>query len=174
MVLQLKRFTASGNKSYTSKINDYIPTPFTMNCFCTGCMPSTAGRPPSPAATSTQQPQPAGGKHHYRLYAVIMHLGATLASGHYTAYVRASNEAAAEYLGCTRTGAAAAAAGATDSVKKAKGDKGDRAQSNGAVQSNGKGIMKYFSRSAMQQTYYHCTFVPFVANCPFVPTAELA
>ena len=76
-----------------------------------------------------------------------MHLGATLASGHYTAYVRASNEAAAEYLGCTRA-AAAAAAVATDSVKKSKGDKGDRAQSNGAVQSNGKGIMKYFSRSA--------------------------
>ena len=50
MVLQLKRFTATGNKSYTSKINDYIPTPFTISCFCSQCMGQD--NPPPPSATS--------------------------------------------------------------------------------------------------------------------------
>lgn len=84
MVLQLKRFTASGSK-YVSKINDYIPTPFIMNCFCNECMP------PQPHHQQHRQQAPEK-KHHYRLYAVIMHLGATLASGHYIAYVRASSD----------------------------------------------------------------------------------
>jgi hypothetical protein len=39
--LQLKRFTTNGNKNYMSKINDYIPTPLTMNCFCTECLQVT-------------------------------------------------------------------------------------------------------------------------------------
>ena len=110
MVLQLKRFTATGNKSYTSKINEYIPTPFTMNCFCTQCMPNGG------------EATVGSSKHHYRLYAVIMHLGATLASGHYTAYVRAG-EQALDYLQCNRS----------NSVERKN--------------KSGKGIMKYFSRS---------------------------
>lgn len=106
MVLQLKRFTATGNKNYMSKINDYIPTPLTMNCFCTECI----------NVGVKEQP-----KHHYRLYAVIMHLGATLASGHYIAYVRAS-DASGDYLNCQR-----------NSTVERK---------------NKKGILKYFSRSS--------------------------
>ena len=85
MVLQLKRFTTTGSKSYMSKINDYIPTPFTMNCFCTECIPPSKPGMPPPHESKTPP------KHLYRLYAVIMHLGATLASGHYIAYVRASD-----------------------------------------------------------------------------------
>merc|ERR1712001_467108 len=85
LVLQLKRFTAASNKSaFMSKINDFIPTPFTMNCFCTQCMPPDM--PPQPPGEASPTPP----KHHYRLFAVIMHLGATSASGHYIAYVRAS------------------------------------------------------------------------------------
>jgi ubiquitin carboxyl-terminal hydrolase 1 len=106
MVLQLKRFTATGNKNYMSKINDYIPTPLSMNCFCTECL----------QAGGKEQP-----KHHYRLYAVIMHLGATLASGHYIAYVRAS-DSTGDYLNCQR-----------NSTVERK---------------NKKGILKYFSRSS--------------------------
>ncbi len=107
MVLQLKRFTATGNKNYMSKINDYIPTPLAMNCFCTECLQVGAKEQP---------------KHHYRLYAVIMHLGATLASGHYIAYVRAS-DATGDYLNCHRN-------------------------SSTVERKNKKGILKYFSRSS--------------------------
>jgi ubiquitin carboxyl-terminal hydrolase 1 len=86
-----------------SKINDYIPTPLSMDCFCTEC----------------HQTKPS--KHNYRLYAVIMHLGATLASGHYIAYVRAS-DLTTDYLNCLR-----------NSTVERK---------------NKKGILKYFSRSS--------------------------
>jgi len=134
MVLQLKRFTATGNKSYTSKINEYIPTPFTMHCFCTQCMPETTTTTGSAAATNaTCNGGGGGGKHHYRLYAMIMHLGATLASGHYTAYVRAG-ELAPEYLQCNRSG---------NSVER----------KNGGGKASGKGIMKYFSRSSDQKSF---------------------
>ena len=107
MVLQLKRFTANGTKNYMSKINDYIPTPLSMNCFCTECLPTSGTKEPA--------------KHHYRLYAVIMHLGATLASGHYIAYVRAT-DLTLDYLNCLR-----------NSTVERK---------------NKKGILKYFSRSS--------------------------
>ena len=108
--LQLKRFTATGNKNYMSKINDYIPTPLTMNCFCTTCLHPGSKEP-------KEQPQ-----HHYRLYAVIMHLGATLASGHYIAYVRAS-DATVDYSNCSRN-------------------------SNTVERKYKKGILKYFSRGS--------------------------
>ena len=62
LVLQLKRFTAASNKSaFMSKINDFIPTPFTMNCFCTQCMPTDM--PPQPPGEASPPPP----KHHYRL-----------------------------------------------------------------------------------------------------------
>lgn len=102
LVLQLKRFTAAvSSKSYMSKINDYFPTPFTMNCFCAQCMPQTKG--PSGRNRGNRNSAAAAPKHHYRLYAVIMHLGASLASGHYIAYVRASDQVW-DYLQCQRGG----------------------------------------------------------------------
>ena len=104
LVLQLKRFTAASgsSKSYMSKINDYFPTPFTLNCFCAQCMPHTKA---SASAAGRRAAASNGGtpKHHYRLYAVIMHLGASLASGHYIAYVRALDHVW-EYLQCQRGG----------------------------------------------------------------------
>ena len=119
MMLQLHRFTAAvSSKNYMSKINDYIPTPFTMSCFCTQCMPQTKS---FSAAASSSVGNPNSPKHYYRLYAVIMHLGATLASGHYIAYVRAS-EHLYDYLQCQRGG----------TVERNK---------------NKKGIMKFLRRS---------------------------
>jgi ubiquitin carboxyl-terminal hydrolase 1 len=134
LVLQLKRFTATCNKSaFMSKINDYIPTPFTMNCFCTQCMPPDAHHFPG-----DQLPlQP---KHHYRLFAVIMHLGATLASGHYIAYVRASTDLNIEYGQCLR------ASQFTNSAERHKNGVGSA--SGGSGNGGKKGIMKYFSRSS--------------------------
>merc|ERR1719278_350797 len=115
-----------------------------MNCFCSQCMP--------PPYTCTQQDQQPGsgqvkgrcgpGKHHYQLYAVIMHLGATLASGHYTAYVRAHDQAW-EYLNCQRrNGSNRSQCNSAERVKSSKN--GDKNISSGS----GKGIMKYFSRSS--------------------------
>jgi len=89
LVLQLKRFTTVASKTYVSKLTDFIPTPFTLDCFCTEC----------------SKPGPGGGRHRYRLYSVILHLGASLASGHYIAYVRAG-DTTVDYLQCKRPGSA--------------------------------------------------------------------
>merc|ERR1719384_2275291 len=145
LVLQLKRFTAASNKSaFMSKINDFIPTPFTMNCFCTQCMP-----PDSPLCPPGSEQRMLPPKHHYRLFAVIMHLGATLASGHYIAYVRASVDLNLDYVRCPK---------ATDrgqrsptSLTSGGGGTSGNFGAGGGV-GNGthggkKGIMKYFSRS---------------------------
>jgi len=139
LVLQLKRFTAATNKSaFMSKINDFIPTPFTMNCFCTQCLPPDS--PLCPPGEQRLQPP----KHHYRLFAVIMHLGATLASGHYIAYVRASVDLNMDYYSCPK---------ATDRSQRTPGTTHPSTGNGGAggvgnCGSNGKrGIMKYFSRS---------------------------
>lgn len=67
-----------------SKVNDYMPTPLTLSCFCEKCR-NNAG----------------GAEHQYKLYGVIMHLGATIASGHYVAYVKAS-ENSYDYYHCDR------------------------------------------------------------------------
>lgn len=89
LVLQLKRFTTVASKTYVSKLTDFIPTPFTLDCFCTEC----------------SKPGPGDGRHRYRLYSVILHLGASLASGHYIAYVRAG-DTTVDYLQCKRPGSA--------------------------------------------------------------------
>ncbi len=138
MVLQLKRFTAATSKTaFMSKINDFIPTPFTMNCFCTQCMP------PNSHYSCEPLPPP---KHHYRLFAVIMHLGATLASGHYIAYVRASSDLSEDYSQCQRSNAFNSVERHKNGFDPGGGDGGGRGgRSNG---SNKKGIMKYFSRSS--------------------------
>jgi len=148
LVLQLKRFTAASNKSaFMSKINDFIPTPFTMNCFCTQCMPPDM--PPQPPGEASPTPP----KHHYRLFAVIMHLGATLASGHYIAYVRASIDLTGDYSQCPR------AIQMYNSERQKSGVLGGGSNGNNSHSSGGnnggggsssgkKGIMKYFSRSS--------------------------
>ena len=143
LVLQLKRFTAASNKSaYMSKINDFIPTPFMMNCFCVQCLPPDA--PLCPPGEQRLSPP----KHHYRLFAVIMHLGATLASGHYIAYVRASVDLNIDYSRCSRANQCSAANGNMSSHESRLkgGSASGHSQGSGGGNSK-KGIMKYFSRS---------------------------
>ena len=69
---------------HTSKVNDYMPTPMQLDCFCEHCQ----ALPDSPI-------------HSYKLYAIIMHLGATMASGHYVAYTRVCSSVA-DYASCPR------------------------------------------------------------------------
>ncbi len=172
MVLQLKRFTsASGasKASFVSKINDYIPTPFAMDCFCSRCMDAAAAEaaaaegapPPRPGGRQRHQQQsvPPQPRHHYRLYAVIMHLGATLASGHYIAYVRASQAASSrDYGQCPRRVAASKNKKALDSsagnIHHLNGVAGGKGSSNSSSSEKGgkskdkkdKGIMKFLRR----------------------------
>lgn len=65
LIIQLKRFSGG-----MEKINNYIPTPFNLQCFCSKCCLL-------PEAEKL---------HTYRLYSVITHVGATLSVGHYIAY----------------------------------------------------------------------------------------
>ncbi|KAG8228740.1 hypothetical protein J437_LFUL007075 [Ladona fulva] len=87
LILQLKRFSAQPSEHVGShlgsriwpmtcmyKVKNYMPTPLTLDCFCETCRLSETGTPP----------------HSYRLYGVIMHIGSTIASGHYVSYVRVS------------------------------------------------------------------------------------
>ena len=131
-----------------SKICDHIPTPFTMNCFCTQCLPT--GSSTASSSLNIQHSQTSTAKHHYRLYAVIMHLGATLASGHYTAYVRA-NDQALEYLHCQR-GPSGNRSHCNSAERIKNGKSGDRNLSSGG---SGKGIMKYFSRNSSSSDTRH-------------------
>lgn len=80
MVLQLKRFTTT--VAGVQKVNSYLPTPLELACFCETCC--------------QQQPQ-----HSYQLCCVIMHLGGTMASGHYIAYVKATDHFT-DYMDCTK------------------------------------------------------------------------
>ncbi|KAL1140878.1 hypothetical protein AAG570_000806 [Ranatra chinensis] len=86
LTLQIKRFS-SGFGSVVSKVNEHMPTPLTLGCFCESCQTSGTGHPIE--------------QHQYHLYGVIMHLGATIASGHYVAYVKA-RDSSADYEACTR------------------------------------------------------------------------
>ena len=144
LVLQLKRFTAATNKSaYMSKINDFIPTPFTMNCFCVQCLPPDGpllGPPPPPGGTLPP-------KHHYRLFSVIMHLGATLASGHYIAYVRASVDLNLDYSQCPRASQMANSTANGSNAQQDSRSRGNGGSSHSYGGNGKKGIMKYFSRS---------------------------
>lgn len=86
LVLHLNRFAATASRSYVSKLTDYMPTPLIMDCFCQKCRDS-----------------PGAPLHRYRLYSVILHLGASLASGHYITCVRAG-DVNYEYFQCRRPG----------------------------------------------------------------------
>ena len=87
LIIQLKRFSGG-----MEKINSYIPTPFTMQCFCSKCN----------ALADTEK------LHMYKLYSVITHVGATLSVGHYIAYT-CSRDNYNEYVQCQRNKRQAAA-----------------------------------------------------------------
>ncbi|XP_026680307.1 ubiquitin carboxyl-terminal hydrolase 1 [Diaphorina citri] len=83
LTLHLKRFS-SGFNSGVSKVSNFMPTPFKLKCFCELCL--------SPSSSEL---------HSYDLYAVIMHLGSTIASGHYVSYVRA-RDSSCDYVQCPK------------------------------------------------------------------------
>ncbi|XP_055851070.1 ubiquitin carboxyl-terminal hydrolase 1 [Episyrphus balteatus] len=80
LVIQLSRFSGG-----MEKINSYIPTPFTMQCFCAKC----------------EQKDSNNKLHAYRLYSVITHVGATMSVGHYIAYT-CSLDWASDYINCPK------------------------------------------------------------------------
>ena len=84
VVALMKNFILIRSTVHTSKVNDYMPTPMQLDCFCEHCQST----PESPL-------------HSYKLYAIIMHLGATMASGHYVAYTRVC-PTAVDYVACPR------------------------------------------------------------------------
>uniref|UniRef100_A0A8D8SKK3 Ubiquitin carboxyl-terminal hydrolase 1 n=1 Tax=Cacopsylla melanoneura TaxID=428564 RepID=A0A8D8SKK3_9HEMI len=105
LTLHLKRFS-SGFNSGVSKVSNFMPTPFRLSCFCELCLTSSAS---SSSSTTTSNNNPSnddssssgGTPHSYDLYAVIMHLGSTIASGHYVSYVRA-RDATSDYVQCPK------------------------------------------------------------------------
>ncbi|XP_059612070.1 ubiquitin carboxyl-terminal hydrolase 1 [Phlebotomus argentipes] len=80
LVIQLKRFSGG-----MEKINSYIPTPFTLQCFCRKCY----------ALAESKK------IHVYKLYSVITHVGATLSAGHYITYT-CSLDTYSEYVNCDK------------------------------------------------------------------------
>lgn len=80
LIIQLKRFSGG-----MEKINSYIPTPFTLQCFCSACC--------SKCEKSKE--------HEYKLYSVITHVGATMCAGHYIAYTCSLNLNSA-YVNCPK------------------------------------------------------------------------
>lgn len=105
-----------------SKVNDFMPTPLILDCFCEECL----------EAISKEQ----GVKHRYQLYGVIMHLGATIASGHYVAYVRAADPTP-EYRSCDKDKRKTASLIATNATKGSSQPDGEK----------GRGLLKFFSRN---------------------------
>lgn len=80
LIIQLKRFSGG-----MEKINSYIPTPFTLQCFCSECT-SEYGN---------------AREHEYKLYSVITHVGSTLQAGHYIAYTCSLNQDSI-YIDCLK------------------------------------------------------------------------
>ncbi|XP_054747830.1 pneumococcal serine-rich repeat protein [Anastrepha obliqua] len=80
LVIQLSRFSGG-----MEKINSYIPTSFTLQCFCAKCC----------------ELSDANKLHIYKLYSVITHVGATMSVGHYIAYT-CSLDWANEYVNCPK------------------------------------------------------------------------
>ncbi|KAM9763145.1 ubiquitin carboxyl-terminal hydrolase 1 [Menidia menidia] len=79
ITIHLKRFSANGLEldpyAGLSKVNTPLQTPLTLSLeeWCTKPPPSS------------------GGGQRYQLFAVVMHSGVTISSGHYTAYIRMSD-----------------------------------------------------------------------------------
>lgn len=67
------------------KINSYIPTSFTLQCFCSKCCELSDSNK----------------LHIYKLYSVITHVGATMSVGHYIAYT-CSLDWVNEYVNCPK------------------------------------------------------------------------
>lgn len=129
LILQLKRFsTAAGSME---KINNHMPTPLTLQCFCEECSNDQTRGTTAGGGTET--------RHVYKLYSVIMHQGATMTAGHYVAYARLPDESAyTEYFHCDR-----------DNKRQNSGQGGvtsanSSSSSSSSSSDKASGILKYF------------------------------
>ncbi|XP_044314789.1 ubiquitin carboxyl-terminal hydrolase 1 [Drosophila rhopaloa] len=80
LVIQLNRFSGG-----MEKVSTYVPTTFTLPCFCATCCELSEGNK----------------LHVYKLYSVITHVGATLTVGHYIAYT-CFLDLASDYVNCPK------------------------------------------------------------------------
>ncbi|XP_017083202.1 ubiquitin carboxyl-terminal hydrolase 1 [Drosophila eugracilis] len=80
LVIQLNRFSGG-----MEKVSTYVPTTFTLPCFCATCCELGEGNK----------------LHVYKLYSVITHVGATLTVGHYIAYT-CFLDLASDYVNCPK------------------------------------------------------------------------
>ncbi|XP_020811800.1 ubiquitin carboxyl-terminal hydrolase 1 [Drosophila serrata] len=80
LVIQLNRFSGG-----MEKVSTYVPTTFTLPCFCAKCCDLAEGHK----------------LHVYKLYSVITHVGATLTVGHYIAYT-CFLDLASDYVNCPK------------------------------------------------------------------------
>ncbi|KAH8232215.1 hypothetical protein KR032_002227 [Drosophila birchii] len=80
LVIQLNRFSGG-----MEKVSTYVPTTFTLPCFCAKCCDLAEGHK----------------LHVYKLYSVITHVGATLTVGHYIAYT-CFLDLASDYMNCPK------------------------------------------------------------------------
>ncbi|KAH8278860.1 hypothetical protein KR018_010493 [Drosophila ironensis] len=80
LVVQLNRFSGG-----MEKVSTYVPTSFTLQCFCVKCCDLSEGNK----------------LHVYKLYSVITHVGATLTVGHYIAYT-CFLDLASDYVNCPK------------------------------------------------------------------------
>ncbi|XP_017023758.1 ubiquitin carboxyl-terminal hydrolase 1 [Drosophila kikkawai] len=127
LVIQLNRFSGG-----MEKVSTYVPTTFTLPCFCAKCCDLAEGHK----------------LHVYKLYSVITHVGATLTVGHYIAYT-CFLDLASDYVNCpkdrrntimtgTTTQAIAAAAEAENSAPSST----PVAAAASALASSGSNLMK--------------------------------
>ncbi|XP_034664731.1 uncharacterized protein LOC117899072 isoform X2 [Drosophila subobscura] len=80
LVVQLNRFSGG-----MQKVSTYVPTTFTLPCFCAKCCELSDGNK----------------LHVYKLYSVITHVGATLSVGHYIAYT-CFLDLPSDYINCPK------------------------------------------------------------------------
>lgn len=116
--------------SSMEKINNHMPTPLTLQCFCEECSTDQTRGTTTGGGTET--------RHVYKLYSVIMHQGATMTAGHYVAYARLPDESAySEYFHCDR-----------DNKRQNSGQGNVSANSSSSSSSSSSdkasGILKYF------------------------------
>lgn len=107
------------------KINNYMPTPLDLECFCEECYSEQSSQRSGTGGTIHSE-----SRHLYQLYSVIMHQGATMTAGHYVAYSRLPDESQ-EYCRCNRD------------VKRPN----QQSQHSTSNSKNQSLISKYFSRS---------------------------
>ncbi len=99
-----------------------MPTPFKLPCFCEECL---------------HLEQTESRRHYYNLYAIIMHIGSSITSGHYTAYVKIFDNSQ-DYAYCTR-----------DKLKTSSLSRGYSmpvTQTNGLLDKSGLHFGKYFNK----------------------------